>query len=134
MHPTTAQLLSIGVRVFPVHPTEKRPLVKGWQQLATSDPDEFATWDAQFDGRYRLGIATAGHPPTHPRMRRNRSLRPDRVPGSVVTRIVHRTAEVRSARAGTRSTPLPPSVTTPPSAPAARTCCQRGAPRRFHRR
>ncbi len=46
-----------GLRIFPVKPRDKRPLIKGWQALATGDENQIERWAAEFPG-CNWGITT----------------------------------------------------------------------------
>lgn len=53
----TAALLKHGCKLFPCKPDTKLPAITGWQDAATSDPDQVSEWIAQ---GYILGIYCAG--------------------------------------------------------------------------
>jgi hypothetical protein len=53
----TTALLKLGCKLFPCKPDTKLPAITGWQDAATSDPDQLREWIAQ---GYILGIYCAG--------------------------------------------------------------------------
>lgn len=52
-----ADLVSLGLRVFPLVPSRKLPLIKAWQNVATDDAEEIAAWAEQWPTA-NIGIAT----------------------------------------------------------------------------
>jgi hypothetical protein len=48
---------ALGCRVLPVNGTNKRPLVKAWQEVCTTDVDQIRLWWTQYP-QARVGIAT----------------------------------------------------------------------------
>lgn len=52
-------LAGVGLRIIPIPPRSKKPILKDWPTVATCDPDMIYAWfDADPDGNY--GIVTAG--------------------------------------------------------------------------
>ena len=45
---SAAALAALGLRTHPLKPRGKSPLLRGWQKLATSNPDTLKTWAEQY--------------------------------------------------------------------------------------
>lgn len=51
------ELAGQGLAVFPVQPRGKKPLIRDWPSLATSDPDQIRNWWDQWPSA-NIGLAT----------------------------------------------------------------------------
>ena len=51
------ELAAQGFDVFPIIPNDKRPLIAGWQRLATQDPERIREWWAS-EPEANIGVTT----------------------------------------------------------------------------